>query len=324
MKTRNILLLLIAVTLACAGYYFFLRDTVAAPASATGESRTTNPGTVAPVTSAAAVPVVGNGLDVGPSSPAGNLYLKTLIDEYYGSKSYRSFFEKYVNLPSSSTARFLAEVAFQRCAFVGLLGPEKFLAAKRAKLNASSYSNIEKTQYETSLNALTSACADFYGSMTQAQLTERQREFAQLNGDEASAEKLANRIKDKGLTGFKEEVEPMLARGNPLLISMMGRVWEEAIRKDSGKFENSIFAGTSPEVADAAWKLAACEYGNECGRKNEVVLDGCMNRVACSADSLREYYQKYALSPDKFDQVMTTTGKILDALKQKRLDLLYG
>lgn len=105
---------------------------------------------------------------------------------------------------------------------------------------------------------------------------------------------------------------------------MMGGVWEEGLRKDSGKFINSIFSGIPPEVADAAWKLAACEYGLECGRRNEVVLDGCINNIACSADSLRDYYQRYKLSPDKYDQLMQTTGKILDALKQKRFYSLYG
>jgi len=160
--------------------------------------------------------------------------------------------------------------------------------------------------------------------MTHAQEEERQILFDQLDENEAAAEKLANRIRDKGPEGFETVVDPLLFTENPLLISMMGRVWGEAIRKSPGIFENSSFSGISPEVASAAWQLAACEYGQDCGSNNDVVLYGCLYKVACSADSLREYYQKYALSPDKFDQLLVTTGKIINALKQKNSSSLHG
>ena len=56
----------------------------------------------------------------------------------------------------------------------------------------------------------------------------------------------------------------------------------------------------------------------------ELKVPGVSVRLISGENNLTLAPGGSALSPDKFDQVMIATGKILDALKQKRLNSLYG
>lgn len=246
----------------------------------------------------------------------------TWLTEYANTASLKAFFDKYKDAPTNSTERYPAEFAFQRCAHVGILGPDRYLRSSLAKLEQSQASVEERRLYRNATDRFVARCKDFHGAMTGDQLKERNAQLLRFPSLEAQADQLAERIRTTGVNGFRADADKLLISNNPLVMVNLSAAWEEAIRRDRGEFSGTLFSDVPEDVAAAAWRLAACEMGWECGTENELVVEACLTAIQCNAASLNDLYQKYQFSPERYNQITKARDGILLGLRTKNYDQL--
>ena len=246
----------------------------------------------------------------------------TPLTEYANTASLKAFFDKYKDAPTNSTERYLAEIAFQRCAYVGIVGPDKYLRSSLAKLERSQASDEERRLYRNATDRFVARCKDFHGAMSGEQLKERNAQLLRFPALEAQADQLAERIRTTGINGFRADADKLLITNNPLVMVSLSAAWEEAIRRDRGEFSGRLFSDLPADVAAAAWRLAACEMGWECGTENELVVEACLTAGQCNAASLNDLYQKYLFSPERYNQITKARDGILFGLRTKNYDQL--
>lgn len=248
--------------------------------------------------------------------------VSTPLTEYANAKSLKEFFDKYKDASPSSTERYLAEFALQRCAFVGLIGPERYSQSKLSKFDTGQFSDSDIRSYRIAIDTFVMRCKDFHGTVTSDQLKESNTKLQQLPAAEAQADQLAERIRTSGLNGFRAEADKLLINNNLIVIAGLASAWDEAIRKDPGKFSGTLFASIEPDIAAAAWRLAACEFGWDCGKSNEIVVEACLAAVQCNTQSLTDLYQKYSFSPEKYSQITRVRDGIVLAIRTSNFDQL--
>jgi len=246
----------------------------------------------------------------------------TPLTEYANTASLKAFSDKYNDAPANSTERYLAELAYLRCASVGLVGPDRYSRLKLSRLEESQASDEERRSFRNATDRFVARCKDFHGAMTVDQVKERNAQLLRLPALEAQADQLAERIRTTGVNGFRADADKLLISNNPLVMVSLSAAWEEAIRRDRREFLGTLFSDAPEDVAAAAWRLAACEMGTECGTENELVVEACLTAVQCNAASLNDLYQKYLFSPERYNQITKARDGILFGLRTKNYDQL--
>lgn len=114
----------------------------------------------------------------------------------------------------------------------------------------------------------------------------------------------------------RQKILDILASGDP-----------EAIFLLSGLFnENSRFRGkaTGSAIAEAAWQLAACDFGLDCSENSYLLRQYCINAGAyCEPGDLRWHIRELRLAPAAYQRAVALETEIYAAIKSGNAASLF-
>jgi|GEM_PF-6783188 len=126
----------------------------------------------------------------------------------------------------------------------------------------------------------------------------------------------AFRLIESGAVGgaaAKAEIEEVVRSKNPQAIAFLSEIMGP---ESSGK-EDVLGPYSGSAVARAAWLLAACDLGMDCGPESYTVRQLCLKGQMCSGGDLREVIQRALLPPLDFPKAQEMEKKLMDSWRNE-------
>ncbi len=322
-KTKLLIGVLIVASIGIASLAYFFHGELPALDGAKGPTLSTQP----PRTSSESVSAqLQPKLDATSARPVlvsqegASLRMHKLWDEYGSTKSASDFHRRYKGAPIDSTERFLAEYKRLSCGSLTGFGVDKYVAFVDRVRSKAAPNPLEDTLHRERVAAYVEACRDYFSELTAERLA---ADLSTLHaGKSIEARSVAlqqNAIMSKNASALLVEASDLILSENPLALQSMGQVWRTALHQNSSNFQNSLFQGASPAVAEAAWILASCSFGMDCSTNNELIATECRMTRRCNADSVGSFYQRYILSPEDMNLAQTLQQQIITTIRNRDL-----
>ena len=248
------------------------------------------------------------------------------------------FYDRYIANPEGADpeTKYFAAVAIETClgrarGSQGVSDAERDRFQNRLKVNDPS--NLQRVD---AFNRVTAQCEGFLGTnITAAEAARLYAEAAAAGNPGAKIAVAANQFNEQARAATARGVEARrltedqltlvregLASGDPFAIQRAGQLltWNSTQLVD----RNLGSAGDpfNPRDWGAAWSLAACDRGANCGADALRVLNGCAYQGACGYQTLEAYMQFNELAPNVYLAAQQNRATILDAIAQGRWDWL--
>ena len=250
----------------------------------------------------------------------------------------KPFYDRYIANPEAADAetRYFAAVAMETCigrarGSQGVTDVERERFQNRLKVN-----DPNNSQRVEAFNRVVAQCEGFAGTaITAAEAARLYAEAAAAGNPGAKIAVAANQFNEQARAATARGVEARrltedqltlvrdgLASGDPFAIQRAGQLltWNSTQLVD----RNLGSAGDpfNPRDWGAAWSLAACDRGANCGADALRVLNGCAYQGACGYQTLEAYMQFNELAPNVYLAAQQNRATILDAIAQGRWDWL--
>ncbi len=148
--------------------------------------------------------------------------------------------------------------------------------------------------------------------ITMVRTIEQQWRNADALGDPvAKAFRLVERGAVAGGAAAKAEIEEIVRSKNPQAIALLS----EIMGPESSGREDVLGPYSGSQVARAAWLLAACDLGMNCGPESYTVRQLCLKQQICSDGDLWEVIQRALLPPPDFLKAKEMEKKLMDSWK---------
>ena len=337
---RSLFMVLGACGLVVAAAWYFVRpegsaDSIASAAAKTAATNAGRPSGVATLPDLA-TKVVRASVSTGARAI---VPLKSaLAIEFEKAVRLKAFYDRYMANPEGADAetKYFAAVAIETCVgrARGAQGPsdadrERF----QNRLKPNDPNNDKRVE---AYNRVTALCDGFANTnITGADAARLYAEAAAAGNPAAKVAVATNQFNDQARATSARGIEARrltedqlsmvrdgLASGDPFAIQRAGQLltWNSTQLVD-----RHLGAGGdpfNPRDWGAAWALAACDRGANCGADATRVLNGCAYQGACGYESLEAYMQFNELAPNVYLASQLNRATILDAIAQGRWDWL--
>ena len=248
---------------------------------------------------------------------------RSIWQEYASAISASQFYSKYGTAPVGSTERFLADYAVLSCGALTTVGPDRFTEFTARRRKTLPIDANEDAAQDLTIRQYTASCRDFLSVLTAERVKSGMNELQSRGNAESRALAILGRIHVPNTAAKNlKDAEQILDSTNPFVVQAMSQVWAQAARERVETMDTSIFRGMSPDAVQAAWTLAACDLGIDCGAKNELVFLECITERRCLAENVFGYYERYVLSRTQLAQTDLARTEILQALKNRNYSRL--
>ncbi len=337
---RSLLMVLGACGLVVAAAWYFVRPEGGADSVATASPKTAaiNAGRSGSV---ATLPDLANKV-VRTSVSTGTRAIvplkSALAIEFEKAVRLKAFYDRYMANPEGADAetKYFAAVAIETCVgrARGAQGPsdadrERF----QNRLKPNDPNNDKRVE---AYNRVTALCDGFANTnITGAEAARLYAEAAAAGNPAAKVAVATNQFNDQARATSARGIEARrltedqlamvrdgLASGDPFAIQRAGQLltWNSTQLVD-----RQLGAGGdpfNPRDWGAAWTLAACDRGANCGADATRILNGCAYQGACGYETLEAYMQFNELAPNVYLASQLNRATILDAIAQGRWDWL--
>ncbi len=243
---------------------------------------------------------------------------KNIWAEFGETSNVAAFYEKYKNWPAGSSERFAAELKVLSCGSLTSVGVDRFYAVAENQKKSLPVDPVADELRKKVQEQHVARCKEFIGVLRPADVKARFTALIATDGIEARALRVAEKVlQQDGASKYISETKALLDTDNPFVVQAMGQIWGKAVQQNAPQIQESIFRGVDQGVAEAAWALASCSYGMDCGKTNEAVLLDCIYSRRCGADTVEDYYQRYRLNPEQMTQTYRLREEILVALRSR-------
>jgi hypothetical protein len=209
-----------------------------------------------------------------------------------------------------ATAALLISKAYAECAPFGIRpnDAQEYVTSMKA-IFASALTPSEVAAFDVALNKSSTRCKSLQSGPLTGHEAHQWGELAKLNGD-LSARASTLIAQHQNPAGINQVVKDVVVAQDTYAMSAMG----DAMISISP--ESRVTFGTLLQGADApfAWKLAACELGNDCGADSVDLRTICLSSGHCGYQNLEEVYEQL-LSPAQLRQVIALQESIVAHIK---------
>jgi len=337
---RSLLMVLGACGLVVMAAWYFVRPEGSADSIASAAAKTAAPKADRP-DSVATLPDLANKVMKASVSVGARAIVplkSALAIEFEKAVRLKAFYDRYMANPEGADAetKYFAAVAIETCVgrARGAQGPsdtdrERF----QNRLKPNDPNNDKRVE---AYNRVTALCDGFANTtITGAEAARLYAEAAAAGNPAAKVAVASNQFNDHARATSARGVEARrltedqlalvrdgLASGDPFAIQRAGQLltWNS-----SQLVDRQLGAGGdpfNPRDWGAAWTLAACDRGANCGADATRILNGCAYQGACGYETLEAYMQFNELAPNVYLASQLNRATILDAIAQGRWDWL--
>jgi hypothetical protein len=261
-----------------------------------------------------------------------------LAIEFEKALSLKPFYDRYMANPEAADAetKYFAALAIETC--VGRTrGPPGVSDADKERFqNRLKENDPNNSQRIEAFNRVTALCDGFAGTnVSAADAARLYAEAAAAGNPGAKVALAANQFQEQARSGNARGVEGRrltedqlalvrdgLSSGDPFAIQRAGQLLTWGSTQLTDRRLGAAGDPFNPRDWGAAWTLAACDRGANCGADAQRVLTGCAYQGACGYQSLEAYMQFNELAPNVYLAAQQNRATILDAIAQGRWDWL--
>lgn len=217
------------------------------------------------------------------------------------------------------TATRLIGKAYEECFIVALNGLASFQRDQEQRLK------LEADQQAREGTALAFArvaqrCAGFNGDVLKLKQVEAMRDKAASQGNLAAmAEQFRHRMVAGGAAyGAKEQADlarRILASKDPEAVAAMAELMGDVAASRTSDLAPFPAGSTR---AEAAWQLAACDLGRNCGAQGSYLSSVCVSvGLGCRSSTVQDLYRRELLPPAEFEKARQLAGQLVSYGRQK-------
>jgi hypothetical protein len=302
------------VLLALVGTLFLWRDnpkpttveipapTAAIPAATPSPARSDAPASL-PTQSAKQLP------QNRPAVPASLTDQRTAIaTEFQTAKSLKAFYDKYsrAEFASNGAAAYFRARALADCGTWHKADPDRFSAV----MNGPDYKTNPAVQDRV---RATFAYAEECRGLSEAEDGKTTRLLFEQSAALKDPAGIARLLADIDRGGQKDEavsIAQQLLR-NPNADVVHGLIAYFGQRADPWTIGDGVY---TRELSADAWRLAACNWGGDCGPSNRDIRVACIAENNCQAQTFSEYLQQYRYPPADFATLQRLSNTITSSV----------
>ena len=217
-------------------------------------------------------------------------------------------------------SRYFIATALEDCYALSHSGIENLRDDFARQLEAGSPGRIDRQLRETAFQTNIKQCAAFDGASISPERVLALLRSAALDGDpRAIARTLLFRDLAESKAGTFDVVTRVLASGDPHAIRDVGFFLAR------GESLIQLGDGSAPVRATtlaAAWELAACEFGLDCGSDSRILVSLCAYQGQCGVLSLEDWLARYTASSDELAEIRRLRSLIRRGLIMHDWELL--
>ena len=336
---RTLLIVLGACGLVVTTVWYFVRPDGSADSIASAASNTaaTNAGRSRIV---ATLPDLANRVRASVSAGARAIVpLKSaLAIEFENAVRLKAFYDRYIANPDGADAetKYFAAVAIETCVGRARGGQSPTELDRERFQNRLKPNDPNNDKRVEAYNRVTALCDGFANTtITAADAARLYAEAAAAGNPAAKVAVAANQFNDQARATLARGIDARrltedqlamvrdgLASGDPFAIQRAGQLltWNstQLVDRHLGAGGDTF----NPRDWGAAWTLAACDRGANCGADATRILNGCAYQGACSYETLEAYLQFNELAPNVYLATQQNRATILEAIAQGRWDWL--
>ncbi len=217
-------------------------------------------------------------------------------------------------------SRYFIAMALEDCYALSHSGMVNLRDDFTRRLQAALPDQVDRQLRETAFEASNRQCAPFDGlSISPARVLALVNGAAQDGDLRAIARTLLFRDLAESKAGTFEIVTRLLASGDPHAIRDVGSFLAR------GEALLQLGDGNGPVRATtlaAAWELAACDFGLDCGGDSKMLINLCAYQGQCGAFSLEDWLVRYAESSEELTEIRRLRSLIRRGLVMHDWELL--
>ncbi len=217
-------------------------------------------------------------------------------------------------------SRYFIAMALEDCYALSHSGTENLRNDFTRRLEAALPNRIDRQLREAAFEASNRQCAPFDGSAISPERVLALLRGAAQDGDpRAIARTLLFRDLAASKAGTFDVVTRLLASGDPHAIRDVGFFLAR------GESLLQLGDGNAPVRATtlaAAWELAACDFGLDCGSGSKMLINLCAYQGQCGAISLEDWLARDAESSEELAEIMRLRSLIRHGLVMHDWELL--
>ena len=198
-------------------------------------------------------------------------------------------------------SRYFIAMALEDCYALSHSGTDNLRNGFIRRLEAASPDQIDRQLREAAFEASNRQCAAFDGlAISPKRVLALLRGAAQDGDPRAIARTLLFRDLAESKAGTFDIVTRLLASDDPHAIRDVGFFLAR------GEFLLQLGDGNAPVRATtlaAAWELAACDFGLDCGSDSKMLANLCAYQGQCGAFSLEDWLTRYAESSEELAEI---------------------
>ncbi|MEO8386057.1 MAG: hypothetical protein ABI583_12490 [Betaproteobacteria bacterium] len=335
---RTILMVLGACGLVVAAAWYFVRPEGSADSTASA-TKTSAPNTVSPGSVMAMPDLANKVVKLGVATTHAIVPLKSALAlEFEKAVRLKTFYDRYMANPEGADAetKYFAAVAIETCVGRARGGQSPSEADRERFQNRLKPNDPNNDKRMEAYNRVTALCDGFANTnISAAEAARLYAEAAAAGNPAAKVAVAANQFNDQARSTMARGIDARrltedqlsmvrdgLASGDPFAIQRAGQLltWNstQLVDRQLGASGDPF----SPRNWGAAWTLAACDRGANCGADATRVLNGCAYQGACGYETLEAYLQFNELAPNVYLASQQNRATILDAIAQGRWDWL--
>ena len=217
-------------------------------------------------------------------------------------------------------SRYFIAMALEDCYALSHSGIDNLRDDFTRRLGAALPDRVDRQLRETAFEASNRQCAPFDGSsISPKRVLALLRGAAQDGDPRAIARTLLFRDLAESKAGTFDVVTRLLASGDPHAIRDVGFFLTR------GESHLLIGDGNAPvraTVLAAAWELAACDFGLDCGSDSKMLINLCAYQGQCGAISLEDWLARYVESSEELAEIRRLRSLIRRGLIMQDWELL--
>ena len=234
------------------------------------------------------------------SGARSNRYRSAAYEEFLRS---RDLYETCIRLSADRAnpeALYFAHEAMEHCLHFGAIGTESI----RSKILRESAGDQAKLRL-AALARLQGECSNFPANFWQAYLPAQILAESAAMGDTRSKSVLISRLEPKSAFLFMSaasEAQELIAAKDPHVIDNLAQYFDMRNQFARWRFPDIPGDISGGQIA-TAMRLAACEFGYDCGAEIRENAAGCARYGNCDATDRDSYFQRYTAMPGEYERI---------------------